>query len=88
MEHENNIFQKMLSGGLIRQDDPAMQEAWKVVARTQQLSPALNASTSIDEVRARLSEIIGIEIDTSTVVFVPFYTNFGRHIRLGKHVFR
>jgi acetyltransferase-like isoleucine patch superfamily enzyme len=87
MEHENNIFQKMLSGGLIRQDDPAMQEAWKVVARTQQLSPALNASVDIDEVRARLSEIIGIEIDSSTVVFVPFYTNFGRHIRLGKHVF-
>lgn len=64
-----------------------MQAAWEFVFRTIRLSPALNASTSIDEIRTRLSDIIGSEIDSSTVVFVPFYTNFGRHIRLGKNVF-
>ncbi len=77
----------MLDGGLIRQDHPEMIRAWEFVARTISLSPGLNASTSIDEIRMRLSDIIGYDIDKSTVVFVPFYTNFGRHIRLGKNIF-
>jgi acetyltransferase-like isoleucine patch superfamily enzyme len=64
-----------------------MGEAWEVVFRAQKLSPALNASTTIDEMRERLSEIIDSKIDNSTTVFVPFYTNFGKHIRLGKNIF-
>lgn len=88
MNHDNtDIFESMLAGGLIRDDDPRMAEVWEVVFRTLKLSVALNASTNVDQVRERLSEIIGSEIDKSTVVFVPFFTNFGRHIRLGKNVF-
>lgn len=88
MSQENeNIFQKMLAGGLFRQDDPGMTEVWEFVFRTIKLSPALNASASIEEIRTRLSDIIGRDIDKSTVVFTPFYTNFGRHIRFGKNVF-
>jgi acetyltransferase-like isoleucine patch superfamily enzyme len=82
-----DAFKKMLAGGIIPNDDPQMIEAWKVVFRTQQLSPALNASVNIEEMRERLSEIIGSKIDQSTTIFVPFYTNFGRHIKLGKNVF-
>lgn len=77
----------MLSGGIIRNDEPAMAEAWKVVFRAQALSPALNASTTIDEMRERLSEIIGTQIDKSSTIFVPFHTNFGRHTKIGKNVF-
>jgi acetyltransferase-like isoleucine patch superfamily enzyme len=80
-----DIFQKMLAGGIIRNDE--MGEAWEVIFRVQRLSPALNASTTIDEMRERLSEIIEREIDTSTTIFVPFHTNFGKHIKLGKNVF-
>ncbi len=68
----------MLAGGIIRNDE--MGEAWEVVFRAQRLSPALNASTTIDEMRQRFSEIVESEIDKSTTVFVPFYTNFGKHI--------
>ena len=75
----------MLAGGIIRNDE--MGEAWEIVFRAQRLSPALNASTTIDEMRERLSEIIESEIDKSTTVFVPFHTNFGKHIKLGKNVF-
>lgn len=82
-----NIFDLMLAGGLIRPDEPGMNEVWEVVFRTLSLGPPLNASTSIEEARTRLSEIMECRIDKSTVVFVPFYTNFGRHIRLGKNVF-
>jgi len=80
-----DIFQRMLSGGIIRNDE--MEEAWQIVFQAQRLSPALNASTKIDEMRERLSEIIGREIDKSTTVFIPFHTNFGKHIKIGKRVF-
>lgn len=80
-----NIFEKLLAGGIIRDDE--MGEAWEIVARAQRLSPALNASSTIDEMRERLSEIIENPIDKSTTVFVPFHTNFGKHIKLGKNVF-
>ena len=82
-----DIFERMLAGGLIRNDDPQMALAWEVVHHTLKLSPGLSASTDVDQIRERLSEIIGTEIDNTTMIFVPFYTNFGRHIRLGKNVF-
>ena len=59
----------------------------EIVTRTQELSVQLNASTHIDQVRERLSEIIGSTIDKSTRIFPPFYTNFGHRITLGKNVF-
>ena len=37
--------------------------------------------------RERLSELIDSKIDQSTTVFIPFYTNFGKHIKIGKNVF-
>jgi len=82
-----DIFQEMLKGGLFPQNAEGMKDVWEFVFRTIKLSPILNASTSIEEIRMRLGDIIGVEIDNSTVVFVPFYTNFGRHIRLGRNVF-
>lgn len=80
-----NIFERMLAGGIIRNDE--MGEAWEVVFRAQRLSPSLNNSTTIEETRERLSEIVESKIDKSTTVFIPFYTNFGKHIKLGKNIF-
>jgi acetyltransferase-like isoleucine patch superfamily enzyme len=37
--------------------------------------------------RHYLGEIVGMEIDRSTTVFSPFYTNFGQFIKIGKNVF-
>lgn len=87
MNSQKSIFERMLEGGVIPPDDPQMTEAWEVVFRTQRLNPALNAATDIGQMRERLSEIIGKQIDASTTVFVPFHTNFGQHIQLGKNVF-
>ncbi len=82
-----DIFERMLSGGLIANDDPEMVKVWEVVSQTIKLSSVLNTSSTIDEIRDRLNEIIGKEIDKSTTIFVPFHTNFGRHIKIGKNVF-
>lgn len=82
-----DIFERMLAGGLIPSDDPQLSKLWEVVATTIQLSAALNTSTNVDDIRARLSTIIGQRIDDSSTVFVPYHTNFGRHTRIGKNVF-
>jgi acetyltransferase-like isoleucine patch superfamily enzyme len=86
-EEKNNIFHRMLQGGFIKNDDPQMPFVWEVVAKTISLSAGLNTSASINETRERLSEITGKEIDKSTTVFIPFYTNFGKHITIVKNVF-
>ena len=86
-ENSIDIFERMLAGGIIRNDDPQMTHVWEIVSNTIRLSAALNISTSIELIRERLSEITGTSIDKSTTIFVPFYTNFGRHIKFGRNVF-
>lgn len=77
----------MRAGGIIHMSDPQMPKVWEIVARTIKLSAALNTSTDIDQIRDRLSEITGNQIDKTTTVFIPFHTNFGRHTKIGKNVF-
>jgi acetyltransferase-like isoleucine patch superfamily enzyme len=86
-QHDRDIFDRMKAGEVIQPDDPQFSKVIEVVTRTQELSVQLNASTHIDKVRERLSEIIGAPIDKSTRIFPPFYTNFGQFIALGKNVF-
>ena len=40
-----------------------------------------------EELRALFSELIGREVDVEFGLFPPFYTDFGKNIRLGKRVF-
>lgn len=84
---EKDIFELMLSGGVIPKEHSGWPKVWKWVNRAIKLSSSLNTASSIDEIRRRLGDIIGNKIDPSTRVFIPFYTNFGRHISIGKNVF-
>lgn len=82
------IFERLLAGEPLRPGDPESDQFQEVVARTIRLCVEMNATaTDVNQIRARLSDIIGTEIDESTAVFPPFYTNFGRFTRLGKRVF-
>ena len=83
----SDIFNRLRSGELVRLTDPEYPKVEEVVRRTMQLSADLNSATDIDQARQILSEITGNEIDASTTVFVPFYTNFGRFTSIGKNVF-
>jgi len=86
-QNDSDIFERLKAGKPIRLDDPEYPKIQGVVDRTIELSAQLNASTSVDQIREQLSVIIGIKLDESTTVFVPFYTNFGRFIQIGKNVF-
>lgn len=87
MNTENDIFERMLEGGIIRYDDPQFSQITEVVNETMKLSQQINASTDSSEVRWWLSKIIGKKVEESTAVFIPFHTNFGRFINIGKNVF-
>ena len=86
-QNTRDIFERMQVGEPIYLDEPQYPKVQEIVSRTIQLSAALNTSTDIDQIRERLSEIIGTPLDESTTVFAPFYTNFGRFTRIGKNVF-
>ncbi|MHA6522863.1 DapH/DapD/GlmU-related protein [Tessaracoccus sp. G1721] len=59
----------------------ASQEALRITAE-------LNSSyRPPDEVRSLLSRLTGRQIDESTTVFPPFYSEFGRNLVLGRRVF-
>jgi acetyltransferase-like isoleucine patch superfamily enzyme len=86
-QNDRDIFDRLKAGEPIRLDDPQYFKVQKIVEHTIALSAQLNTSTTIDQIRNRLSEITGTQLDESTTVFAPFYTNFGRFTQIGKNVF-
>ncbi|GAB3912229.1 sugar O-acetyltransferase [Larkinella knui] len=88
LDKEKSIFERMQAGRPIRKDDRDYDAFQKAVSATIQRCVEMNATaTDVDQVRNRLSAIIGRPIDESTTVFPPFYTNLGRFITLGKNIF-
>jgi len=83
----SDIFNRLKSGELVRLTDPEFPKVDEVLKRTIRLSADLNSATDTEKARQILSEIVGIKIDASTTVLVPFYTNFGRFTSIGKNVF-
>lgn len=82
-----DIFERMRSGEAIRLDDSQYAKIQAVVDRTIKLNAKLNTSEDVELIRKKLSEVIGSDIDASIIIFIPFYTNFGRFITIGKNVF-
>lgn len=80
------IFERMLDGGVIQNSDRDFPKVFEQVSLIKKLSLKLNTESDVDKIWEILSEIIGKEVDTSTTVFTPFNTNFGKHITIGKNV--
>ena len=59
----------------------AAQEAFRTTAEIN------TGHRSPDEVRTLMSRLTGRTVDASVTVFPPFYTEFGKNLRLGKNVF-
>jgi acetyltransferase-like isoleucine patch superfamily enzyme len=84
---KKGVFDRLKSGEPIRLNDSEYSKVQEVVDRTLRLSTQLNSSTDTGQIRKRLSEITGSETDVTTTIFMPFYTNFGRFIQIGKNAF-
>ena len=46
-----------------------------------------NSYREADELRKLFSQLVGYEVDEGFGLFPPFYTDFGKNIKLGKNVF-
>lgn len=86
-KNKGDIFDRLRAGEPIRLDDPEYSKVQEIVDRTLKLSVKLNTSEDSDQVRKQLTQITGSEIHKTTTVFIPFFTNFGRFIEIGKNVF-
>ncbi|OOG75351.1 DapH/DapD/GlmU-related protein [Algoriphagus sp. A40] len=82
-----DIFERLKTGEAIRLSDPEYFKINEVVIKTLSLVNQLNQTGDITKVRDLLSEITGRQVEESTTIFPPFYTNFGRFTTLGKNVF-
>ena len=82
-----DIFDRLQAGEVVRLTDLEFRKIDETVVRTMKLSAELNASADLRDARQILSDITGNTIDESTTIFIPFYTNFGKFITIGKHVF-
>jgi len=91
-EHESNrhgtdIFDRLKAGVPVPMDDPEYYKIREAVNQTMKLSAQLNTATDTEQIRHLLSQITGQKLNDSITVFPPFYTNFGRFIRIGNNVF-
>ena len=59
-----------------------IERAWEILGRLNALAPG-----DFDAMRAVLGELTGQEIDPSVRVLVPFHTDSGLRLRLGRNVF-
>lgn len=65
-----------------------INKLFPIIEKNQRLVQSLNSGVhSNDEIRQLVSQITEQPIDSSVEIRVPFYTDYGRNIHIGKNVF-
>jgi acetyltransferase-like isoleucine patch superfamily enzyme len=83
-----DIFERERSGEIISLDDPEYWKIADVIAEAQQVIAEMNTGYHTpEEVRDLFVRLTGASVDPSFWMLPPFYTDFGRNIRVGKEVF-
>jgi acetyltransferase-like isoleucine patch superfamily enzyme len=83
-----DIFERERAGELISLDDPEYVRIAALITEAQQLIAAINTGyRTPQEVRDLFSRLTGVPVDPSFWMLPPFYTDFGKNIRVGKDVF-
>lgn len=88
MNHSSkDIFQRLRAGETIPAKDPEAYKLREASYATKKLLLQMNRATDPVEIRQLLSQITEREIDASVDIFTPLYINYGKHTKIGKHVF-
>lgn len=83
-----DILDKILKGGHIPPETPGFDKIAQIIEENTLLEQDLNCNPHTDkEKRQIISKITRQEVDSTTQVSIPFHTDFGPHIFLGKHCF-
>ena len=85
---QNELLQLLNAGKTIIAGSQAHREMIRISNESMKLTAQLNSAYHTpEEVREIFSRMIGEEVDESFCLFPPFYTDFGRNIHVGRHVF-
>ncbi|WP_370656268.1 sugar O-acetyltransferase [Paenibacillus pedocola] len=82
------MLERDKNGELISLNDPEYYKVLDLIVEAQRITMQLNNSYhEAEEVRELFSKLTGVEVDESFGLFPPFYTDFGKNIRVGRNVF-
>jgi acetyltransferase-like isoleucine patch superfamily enzyme len=85
---QKDIFERERAGEIISLDDPEYGKISKLITEAQKLIAEINTRyRTPQEVRELFSRLTGAPVDPSFSMLPPFYTDFGKNIRVGKNVF-
>ena len=62
----------------------SLQQSQSAIRQTMELNTKYHTP---EEIVVIMSELTGEAVDTSLTLFPPFYTDFGRNVHQGEHVF-
>lgn len=83
-----DTLRKRINGREIMASDPIFEEIHRLQEENEERLVHLNNTFHAkQEINQILSAIVGAKIDDTVTVMLPFHTDFGKHITLGKHVF-
>lgn len=84
----SDIFERDLSGDAVSIDDKDYGQIKEIITVAKRLTQEMNTSVcDAATVRRYFKEITGQEVGEDFNLNPPFYTDFGRNIRVGKRVF-
>lgn len=85
---EKNILERDRAGKLISIGDAEFAAIERLIEKAQKITARLNCGYHIkSRVNKIFSSLIGKKVDDSFQLLPPFYTDFGKNIRVGKNVF-
>jgi acetyltransferase-like isoleucine patch superfamily enzyme len=85
---KRDIFERERSGQLISLEDPEYGKIADLITEAQKLIAEINTGYHTPQVvRDLFSQLTGVPVDASFWMLPPFYTDFGKNIRVGKDVF-
>jgi acetyltransferase-like isoleucine patch superfamily enzyme len=85
---QRDIFARELAGETISLNDPEYGKIAALITEAQKVIAEINTGYHTPEkVRNLFSQLTGVSVDPSFWMLPPFYTDFGRNIRVGKNVF-
>jgi acetyltransferase-like isoleucine patch superfamily enzyme len=85
---QKDIFERERSGEVISVDDPEYGKIADLITEAQKLIAEINTGyRTPQEVRELFARLTGVAVDSSFWMLPPFYTDFGKNIRVGKNVF-
>ena len=84
----NHILSENIWNRVVEEDEPVFKQIHEIVDANAKLVSKLNGSYHTHtEILTLLSQILGQEVDSTVSINLPLYTDFGKHISIGKHVF-